>query len=263
MHSLSKKEVLNNFNSSIETGLSLKNVQKAKDRFGFNKLITKKSDSLFIVFLKQLASPLIIVLIIASIVSFLFREYIDAGVILFTVFLNSMIGFFQEYKAEKTMESLKNMIIFECVVLRGGKRLQIKTEELVPGDIVFLEQGSNVPADCRILESTELMVNESILTGESLPVNKTDKKIHKNTVLAERTNMVYMGTAIVSGRATAIVVKTGNNTEIGDINNLSQSKNDKFPLQEKIEKMTVQITVIVVFICLFILMVGFFCLKTF
>lgn len=261
MHSLSKKEVLNSFNSSIETGLSFKNIEKIRQKYGFNKLTTKKGDSLIIVFLKQLASPLIFVLIIASVVSFLFHEYIDAGVILFTVFLNSVIGFFQEYKAEKTMESLKNMIVFECVVVRNRKKIQIKTEELVPGDIVLLEQGSSVPADCRILESKELMVNESILTGESLPINKTDRKIHKDTVLAERTNMLYMGTAIVSGRATAIVVKIGDKTEIGGINSLTQSKKDKFPLQEKIEKMTIQITVVVVFICFFIMIVGFLLSK--
>lgn len=261
MHNLSKKKVLESLNSSVACGLSSKNVEKVRGKYGFNKLTTKKFNSLIVVFLKQLASPLIIVLIIAAIVSFLFNENVDACVILFTVLLNSIIGFFQEYKAEKTMESLKNMIVFECIVLRDNKKIKIKTENLVPGDIVFLEQGFNVPADCRVLESVELMVNEAVLTGESLPINKTDKVLKIDTELAERINMVYVGTAVVSGRATVIVVDTGDNTEIGKINDLVQVKSGKFPLQKKIEKMTLQITVVVVCICVLIFGVGIFLKK--
>ncbi len=261
MHSISKKKVLEKLNSSVDFGISNKNIEKIRNKYGFNKLTTNKKVSFIFIFLKQLISPLIIILIVAAIISFLFHEFIDGSVILFTILLNSIIGFIQEYKAEKTMESLKNMIVFECVVLRDGKKIKIRTEELVPGDIVFLEQGLNVPADCRILKSTELTVNESILTGESIPVNKNEKILKNNTELADRINMAYMGTSIVSGRAIAVVINIGDDTEIGKINNLIQVRGNRFPLQEKIEKITLQITIIIIFICLIIFLVGLFSNK--
>ncbi|NCC70207.1 HAD family hydrolase [bacterium] len=239
-----------------KNGLNSKEVEKRQEKFGKNELEEIKKTTAFEIFIRQIKNPLIIVLIIAAIISFLLNEKIDAIVILFAIFLNAIIGFIQEEKAEKTMEALKKMVKFEAVVLRDGKKIKLDIKELVPGDIVFLESGDRIPADGRIIESTEFSTDESILTGESIHIKKDNHKITKNIELSGRTNMVYMATNSVSGRAVFVVTETGNKTEVGKINDLIKFKEDKTPIEKKQAKLAMQITKIIIGACILMFIIG-------
>lgn len=239
-----------------KNGLTSKEVEKRQEKFGKNELEEIKKTTAFEIFIRQVKNPLIVVLIIAALVSVLLDEYIDAIVILFAILVNAIIGFVQEIKAEKTMESLKKMVKFEAVVLRDGKKVKLNIKELVPGDIVFLENGDRVPADGRIIEFTEFSTDESILTGESIHIQKNNHKITKNIELSGRKNMVYMATNSVSGRATFVVTETGDKTEVGKINDLIKFKEDKTPIEKKQAKLAMQITKIIVGACIIMFAIG-------
>jgi len=252
-------KVLEKINSS-ENGLTKSEAEKRLEQNGPNELPKSKEKATKLgLLLSQFKSPLMWILVIAGVISGFLREFIDMTVILITVFVNAGLGFFQEFKANRSMEKLASMVHFKALVLRDGKKQQISAEEIVVGDILLVEMGDKIQADARLIEQKELAVIEAALTGESEPQKKEAKELPAKTVLADRTNMIYRSTTVASGRAKAIVVATGKNTEIGKIASLVRdTRDDKTPLQLQLAKMAKIITVIVVSICIGIFFIGLF-----
>lgn len=251
-------ETLTNVQSSVN-GLSYREAKTRLDANGKNVLAEKKKKSNFVKFLQQFKEILIIVLLISSVVSVVigiiqksYEEFIDAGIILIIVFINAIIGYLQERNSERAMASLKNLTKPYCKVNRNGRTIKIKSEELVLGDIVVLEAGDIIPADLRLLESNSLKVEESALTGESVPVEKDASVVlDENAVLGDRINMAYMGSVVTYGRGLGVVVACGMDTEMGKIASaLNEMKTEQTPLTKRIKKTSIIITVIVLIVCL-------------
>ncbi|WP_448873784.1 cation-transporting P-type ATPase [Desulfobulbus propionicus] len=219
-HRLSSEEVVQHLNTSAERGLDPAEVGQRQQRFGLNALEAAKGKNPLLLFLLQFHQPLVYILLSAILVTLFLQEWVDAGVIFGVVLVNSVIGFVQEAKAVKAIESLARTMITTATVLRGGVRRQIPASELVPGDIVLLQSGDKVPADLRLLSSKELQVDESALTGESVPVEKERKAQPLDTVLADRHNMLYSSTLVTYGIGRGVVVATGKKTEIGRISEM-------------------------------------------
>ena len=254
-YSLKAEDVIVKINST-EDGLAEKEATKRLEKYGKNELPKKKRDSVFKIFFRQMLDPIVILLIITIVFSLIINEVIDAIAILFIVLVDLIIGTYQEWRAEKTAESLSNLIKVKCKVLRNGEEIEIDSSDLVIGDIVLLESGNKISADLRILECHNLQVDESILTGESVNIVKTNKTMSENSSLGDRKNMAYAGTSIVTGRAKAIVVATGINTEIGKIaHKVSNTKETKSPLTIRMEKFSKQISMLVVVIAIVIAVV--------
>ena len=251
-HALKKEEIMNILKSDI-SGLDINEVSKRINKYGKNELPKKKRDSFFQILLRQFLDPIVILLAITVIFSFMIGEVIDACAIIFIILIDLLMGTFQEWKAEKNAEGLQNLIKDRVKVLRNGKEQEVDSTELVIGDIVFLESGDTASADMRILECSNLQIDESILTGESLNIYKIDEKIKEEALLAERKNMVYAGTSVATGRAKCIVVATATNTEIGKIaKEVSNGKSQKSPLTIRMEKFSKQISLLVVVIAIII-----------
>ncbi|MGQ9617465.1 MAG: calcium-translocating P-type ATPase, PMCA-type [Candidatus Aminicenantia bacterium] len=251
------EETIQILDSSPE-GLSYSEAKSRLLQYGQNRIEEKKKRSPFILFLNQFFDFMIIILILAAIISAFLGEGMDSIAILTIVLLNSVIGFVQEYKAEKAIEKLKAMAEPETLVLRDSVKKSVSVEELVPGDIVFFEAGNVVPADIRLMEAHQLKVNEASLTGESVPVEKFTKTlIEKHLPLGDRKNMLFKGTAITMGRGKGIVVETGIKTELGKIAELLQSeKEDKTPLQKKLTDLGKKLTIAFLFICGMVFLIG-------
>ena len=252
------EEVLENVQATT-SGLSYREAKTRLEQNGKNALTEKKKKSNFVKFLQQFKEILIIVLLISSVVSVVigiiqksYGEFIDAGIILVIVFVNAIIGFLQERKSEEAMASLKNLTKPFCKVNRNGKTIKVKSEELVLGDIVVLEAGDIIPADLRLLESNSLKIEESALTGESVPVEKDASIVlDENAVLGDRVNMAYMGSIVTYGRGLGVVVACGMDTEMGKIASaLNEMDNEETPLTKRIKKTSIIITVIVLVVCL-------------
>ncbi|NQV90185.1 HAD-IC family P-type ATPase [Candidatus Uhrbacteria bacterium] len=255
-HTLSSKEVLLKLETTVK-GLTISEVAIRAERYGKNRLPSRKSDPGWKVFLRQFMSPMILVLIVAAGVSFIFGDLVDVGVISVAVLLNTFIGFGQEYKASKALEELQSLVQPVSVVLREGRELSISAEDVLPGDILELRTGDSVTADARIIESVDLMTNESALTGESLPLHKTDLVLQEQVSIAERVNMVFAGTSIVGGRGKAVVVATGLQTELGAIANLVQSTQEsRTPLQEQLGRLATWLAWIVVGLVVILFVLG-------
>ncbi len=261
-----KQAVLDELSTKNE-GLLSTEASVRLEKYGRNKLNEAKKQSIIVKFLSQFADPMIIFLLVAAVISgitsaYAHESFTDVFVILFVVILNAVMGVIQESKAEKAIDALKQMTAATCKVMRDGEVKHIKNEELVPGDIVLLEAGDSVPADCRILESFSLKIEESALTGESVPVDKFIDIINlregeKDIPLGDRKNMAYMGSTVVYGRGSAVVVETGMNTEMGKIADaLTQAEDESTPLQQKLNQLSKILTVMVVGICLFIFVFG-------
>jgi len=220
-------------------GLSGQEVLERRQKYGLNALKEKPPRSILSMFIDQLKETLILILIAAAIVSGALGEWVDSLVILIIVILNACLGVFQENKAEQALKALKEMTKATVKVLRDGQVSQVNVEELVPGDIVLLEAGDAIPADGRLLESASFMVNEAALTGESVPVEKDVHGLDKDEVpIAERHNMVFMGTYATGGRAKAVVTSTGMNTELGKIAQmLDEGEPDPTPLQQQLARL--------------------------
>ncbi len=249
-----KQAVLDELQSSQSLGLSSDKAQERLLQNGKNKLVEGKKKSLIRRFFEQLADPMTIILIIAAAISGALAiyesvttghgDYVDSIIILAVVVLNAVLGVFQESKAEKAIEALQKMSAATSKVLRDGKITLIPSEDLVVGDLILLEAGDAVPADGRILECASLKAEEAALTGESLPVTKTDEVISakdgvKDVPLGDRKNMVYMGSTIVYGRGVAVVTATGMDTEMGKIADaLAQAEEGKTPLQRKLAQLS-------------------------
>jgi Ca2+-transporting ATPase len=243
-HSLTPEEVLSKTGSSM-SGLTATEAEERLVKFGANELRGKKKPSLIKVFLRQFLSPLIYVLLAAGIISLVSQfitgeeHFIDVIVIFGVIILNAVIGTFQENQAEKAMEALLEMAAPRAKVRRNGKIETIPARDIVPGDILLFETGDKVPADIRLLESVNLKVNESALTGESVPVEKQIAPVPEDAIIAERVNMLFMSTIITSGRATGVAVLTGMETEIGKIaTGLEEVKQEDTSLQRNIKKLS-------------------------
>ncbi len=233
-YNLSAEQVLERRNSS-RSGLSTSEARSRLEHHGPNEIERKKRAPAVVLFLKQFLSPLVYILLAAAVVEFALGRYLDASVILAVLLFMATIGFIQEGRAERAMEALLEMAAPTTKVRRDGKVVEIRFSEVVPGDIVVLEAGDKVPADARLIEVANLHVNEASLTGESIAVVKHTAEIGGKVSLADRTNMVYMGTVVNSGRASAVVTSTGMATEIGRIATaLQEVKLEKTPLQKSI-----------------------------
>ena len=259
----STESVLNEVKSS-ENGLIPEEAEKRLAENGKNKLAEGKKDSLLKRFLSQLADPMIIILIVAAVISAVTAAvsggnegYADVVIIMVVVIINAILGVYQESKAEKAIEALQEISAATSKVIRNGKLMVIKSEDIVVGDIVVLEAGDSVPADCRIIENASLKIEEAALTGESVPVNKTtdtlDNTGSDDVPLGDRINMCYMGSNVVYGRGKAVVVATGMDTEIGKIATaLTLAEDEETPLQIKLNQLSKVLSVIVIGICVFI-----------
>lgn len=229
-------------------GLSSKEAQKRLDKYGQNVLPKKKKDSILKIFLLEFCDPLVLMLVVAIIASIIAGEIVDAIVIAGIILVDAIMGTYQENKANRTAESLANLVRVNINVVRDGHTMPLDAELLVPGDIVLLESGNKIPADIRLVEVHNFTVDESILTGESIQVAKTEHVIkEEKTSLSDRLNIVYSGTTAVSGRAVGLVVGTGLETELGKIaDKINQTDDEKTPLMIRVAKLTKQIALMVV-----------------
>jgi len=255
-HNLSKEEVIKTLRSDIDVGLTEKEVEIREREFGKNKLPEEKPPSRLEIFSAQFKSILIFILIVAGFFTLIYKKYTDTIAIFLVVLINTFIGFYQEYRASKILEELKKIVKIEARIMRGGNQKIVDSEELVPGDIIILNPGDKVPADGRVIESQNLKLNEMVLTGEFLPSLKHSQVLPEDTILADRENMVYMGTVVEEGQGKAMVTETGSNTEIGKIAGMIKEKEKKTPLQKKIRKLGIEIALIVGILVLVIFFVG-------
>ena len=245
---LSAEEILKKLNTSL-TGLESEEAKKRLTRDGRNELRTSKKSSLAVKFLLQFKDVFMIVLLVAATLSFIIQSHRDAIIMLTIALLNAVIGFMQEYKAEKIMESLKQLVQSPSKVFRDGKIQEIHQSELVAGDIISLDEGDKVPADIRIIESFNLRTNDVSLTGESMPQDKHSNIIDHDCVLADRDNMAYLGTNVAAGNAKGVVVATGMDTEMGKIANLTQEEEKSTsPLQQELQVVANRITIFAVIV---------------
>ena len=255
-HSFSPKEVLAKLEAS-QGGLSSAEANQRLKIHGHNKLREVPKPSAVIIFLRQFKSPIVWVLLLAMAIGLVVGEKVDVAVISVIVILNAVLGFVQEFRAERAIDALKKMVTQHAVVLRDGVLKEISGEEVVPGDVLILDAGMRVSADAYLLEEAELKAQESALTGESLPEAKRLGVIAESAAVADRKNMVFAGTDIVAGRAKAVVVATGMQTEFGGIAHLlSQERENKTPLQKQLSKLSVQIGVVVCAVAVLVFAAG-------
>lgn len=256
-YQVDSEAIFERFEASHE-GLSEDEVQKRLAEYGPNKLVEEEGISKVKIFLHQFTSPLVSILLVASVITFLLGEYIDTGVIIAVVLLNAVIGFIQEYKAEESVRSLRKMAVPRARVLREGKEREIDSADLVPGDIVLLASGAKVPADVRLVYALELRVEEAMLTGESVPAEKITTAIAEdNLTPGDQRNMAFMGTVVVNGRAKGIVVETGTRSALGKIaTEVREIGPMKAPIQEKINRFAKNIGILVLAASALVLVVG-------
>ena len=265
LHSQSQAQVLNQLAVDPASGLSAAEVTARLERYGENKLREKKKKTTFQRFLDQFKDVMILILIAAAIVSFVvvcveqnWGELFEPALILLIVILNAVMGVYQEGKAEKALDALKNMSAPHARVIRDGKETVIDAAQLVPGDIIRLEAGDFVPADCRLLQSAGLKSEESALTGESVPSEKdAEAEVAENAPIGDRTNMIFSGCSITYGTATAVVTATGMDTEMGKIANLLDGEIDtQTPLQQKLAQLGKYLGIVALAACAIIFVVG-------
>ena len=265
-HSSSVEEVFKKLKTNINIGLSEEEAQKRFERYGPNNLKEKKKESIFVKFIKQFNDFMIITLIIAAIISAVVSklngeaDYIDSIIIVAIVIFNAIMGLVQEQKAEKSLEALKKMSAPNAKVRRNGRVQEIDATMVVPGDIVILEAGNYVPADCRLINSYNLKIEESALTGETIPSLKDSSKILKeNTAMGDLCNMVFATTIVVNGHGEAIVVETGMNTRVGKIAGMIiEDESPETPIQKKLAEVGKILAIACIIICVLIFVIGIF-----
>lgn len=256
-HAKSKDFIQRELETNFELGLSIHEAQSRLSKFGKNELPQSKAKPFYIVFLMQYKSPLIYLLLLAAIVAYFLEEKNDALVIFFIVLLNSLIGAFQEGKAERSLSALSKLTQVSVRVLRNGQEFVLSSTELVPGDIIFVHAGDAVPADSRIISSYSLECNEAPLTGESTPVSKNETLIATDSHFADRENMIFSGTYVLSGRAQAVVVNTGLRSQIGEIAAITKDvKEAKTPLEKRVNQFSHQLIFFSVFLFASIIYIG-------
>lgn len=235
-------------------GLDENKIQEARITFGRNVLKSSTSRSLYRILFEQFTNSLVLILIAASIASFYLGQPRDGLILLIIVVMNALIGFYQEWKSENILASIKKLVVDKCTVIRSGKVSEIYAADLVPGDLVLLSEGMGIPADIRLIETNGFSANEFILTGESLPSSKDHLFITKqNTAVNEIKNCVYMGTTVARGEAKGIVFATGIQTEIGRISSSSQKiKSTDAPIQTEIRDVAKKLTIVTFTIGIFL-----------
>ena len=254
-YAMSIEEVFRKFQTN-EDGLTSKEASRRLLRNGLNELPKKKKDSIFKIFFNELIDPIVLLLIVAIITSFLVGEVVDAIAIIFIVLIDLILGTYQENKANTTIESLQKLVPEQVKVKRDQKEVLVDSKYITVGDYVYLESGDKISADMRIIESHNFTVDESILTGESIAVVKNSKEL-KNEKLAitSQSNMVFAGTSVITGRAKAIVVGVGLNTEIGEIaTTINNTKEEKSPLTIRVEKFSKQISLIIIILSILLIL---------
>lgn len=241
---------------SSKAGLSSLEAERRLQTLGYNEFAKRKKPNLVVDFILRFKNPLVIILLAAGAISGFFGQLLDAGIIFSIVFLSVILDFYQEFKAGKAAELLNQKVKTTATVLRDGVKKEIRLAEIVPGDIVFLHAGDIVPADCRIIEAKDLFADESALTGESFPAEKNSESTKPNAEISEAS--VFMGTSIVSGTATAIVVNTGNNTEFGKIAKKLVSREPETEFEKGLKGFGFLIMKVTVFLVVFIFLVNAF-----
>lgn len=258
-HSMEAGSVISMLESSAESGLDEKSIEGRQAKYGLNELKEKKKTSVFEIFTRQFKSLVVAALLLAALLSFFMEEYSDVVVIAAVLLVNASIGTFQEYRAEKALAALKKMSSTSARAIRNRVQHRLPATELVPGDIVLLEVGDRVPADCRIIESANLAVNESMFTGESVPAQKKAVALGAAVELSDRKNMVYKDTIVTAGRCKAIVVATGMKTEIGGIADKLQAEgNGTTPLQMRLSNFMKSLGIAVIFGVVLVVATGRF-----
>ena len=238
-HTLSAEKILVAFDTDAEAGLSQREAEKRSKDFGPNSYQAQKQKSLLLMLLLQFKSPIVYILLFAVAVTFFFQNYIESLAIAVVILINAIIGFFMELQARNSMNALKEMDVTHSKVVRDGKTQEIPSEQLVPGDLIALEAGDMVPGDAYLLSANQLQCDESSLTGESLPIEKTIGKLAKATALGDQFNMVFKGTSVTNGNGMAVIVAISENTELGTITSLVDNPEDKeTPLEKKITVLT-------------------------
>ena len=256
------QELEKEFSSNLNVGLNDEQVVKNRDVYGVNALEEKKKTPMILKFLAEFKDPLIIILIIAAIVSIIIdpHEWVESLIIMIVVLVNAILGLYQENKAEKSLEALQKMSAATCKVYRNGSLQTIETKELVVGDIIYVEAGDSIPADARIIDCSNLKVEEAALTGESVPVNKHSDYIEEDDIpLGDRKNCLFSSTYVTNGKANAIVTAVGMSTEIGKIASmLSEQKEELTPLQHKLNKVGSSIGILCLIVCAVVFVMEMF-----
>ncbi|MEM2158330.1 MAG: HAD-IC family P-type ATPase, partial [Sulfolobales archaeon] len=257
-HSHTVEEVLQKLNSRLG-GLTSKEVEERLQTYGRNELVAKKKSPLELL-LKQFANFLIGILLVATVISFILGEVIDATAILIIVMIMAIMGYVQEFRAERTLEALKKLAAPTCKVLRDGEERVIDASLVVPGDILLLSEGDRIAADARVIESVNLEVDEASLTGESTPVAKlADITLPPDTIVGDRKNMVFMGTYVVRGKGKAVVTATGMKTEFGKITKMVvEAEEEKTPLEVELDEFGKRIGGIILGICAIVFVMTLF-----
>lgn len=241
---------------ATKSGLSSEDVKRRLKEYGPNVLLEETRFKTLRLFLSQFKNFFVVLLIFASILSFVFESAVNGAVLAFVVLLNVGVSFIQERKAEKTVESLRKIFPNKVSVIRGGKEMRVLVEKLVMGDIVVLREGESIPADLRLFDLQDLKIDEAVLTGESIPSEKTEEPVFEGTSLADRKNMAYVGTLVVSGSGRGIVVKTGALTEFGRIAAFTQEQEERSLLLERIAHLGIWLTGIAALLSLLIFGLG-------
>lgn len=253
-------EVFNELNTDPEMGLDKKELEEKRERYGLNKISESRGVSFWQILLNQFKDLIIIILVIAALLAFLIGDNLEGFAILAVIVFNTIIGFVTEYKAQKAVSSLKMVLSKKAVVIRSGSKKEINAEELLPGDIIFVEEGDQIPADARLIDSKNLSINEASLTGESESVSKSaDSLMEEDKPLAERNNMIYMGTTAARGKGKAVVTATAEDTEIGKIGEmLDETKEGKTPLEKRLERLGKSLVTITLIVIAILTAIGIF-----
>src|SRR5215831_16406348 len=256
-HAVAVDDVVKRLGTDIGKGLEANEAAKRLQKYGPNRLPEGKKRGPFMRFLSQFNNILVYVLLGAGFTKLMLNLWVDAAIIFGVVILNALLGFFQEGKAEKALESIRNMLSAEARTLRGGETRMIAAEQLVPGDIVLLESGDKIPADLRLIDAKNLRTEEAALTGESVPADKSTDPVSANATVGDRECMAFSGTMVVSGRATGLVVATGNQTELGRINALLAGVSAlETPLLRQIKTFGYAITAVIAVVSVLIFAYG-------
>jgi P-type Mg2+ transporter len=245
-------EIAQGMNSSL-SGLSEKDAQEALRRLGLNRIQSREKVTPLGLFLNQFKSPIVLILIFATLISAFLKDWADAIIILLIVMGSALLSFFQEYNANNAAEKLKDQVSFKTDVLRDGKPASIPADEVVPGDLVLLSAGSLIPADGLVIEARDFFVNQAVLTGETFPVEKMPGVLPEGAGLAERTNTVFMGINVRSGNAKVLIVQTGLQTAFGQIANKLTLRPPETEFENGIKRLGYLLTEV-----MFVLVIGIF-----
>jgi cation-transporting P-type ATPase F len=257
-HSLEMEDVTRTLETDPAKGLTEEEVFSRRKAFGENTLTQKLGQGPIVRFMIQFNQPLVIILLVATLVTLFLQEWVEAGVIFGVILINSVIGFVQESRALKAIDALALAMVSNAMVQRAGRRQKIPARELVPGDVIFLQSGDKVPADVRLFEIRELRIDESTLTGESLPVQKEDVRLPEKTALSDRRNMAYSSTLVTHGACRGVVIATGDYTEIGRINEMiSSAEVLATPLTRKIEHFSKVLLYVIIALAALTFLMGY------